>query len=178
MGKAGGGATRRGCGMVTQVEIARRVGLDVSSVNKILNRRQGPVFRKDTVRKVFRVARELGYDFSRLKYQHRRRHPRRETSIGAELYVYHRDGSLYDQGVATIRDISLCGARISDVTLPLGTFPVEPFRIGIRPMEKPADDIEIPGQIVRFHMNGHASFGIEFQKLDSTLEKKLRRIAT
>ena len=29
---------------VTQLEIARRVGLDVSSVNKILNRRPGPVF--------------------------------------------------------------------------------------------------------------------------------------
>ncbi len=36
--------------MVTQVEIARRVGLDVSSVNKILNRRTGPVFRKATIR--------------------------------------------------------------------------------------------------------------------------------
>ena len=35
--------------MVTQVEIAHRVGLDVSSVNKILNRRSGPVFRKETI---------------------------------------------------------------------------------------------------------------------------------
>jgi hypothetical protein len=163
--------------MITQVEIARRVGLDVSSVNKILNRRQGPVFRKDTIRKVFRVAKELGYDFGRLKYQHRRRHPRRELSLGAELYIYHRDGSLYDQGVATIRDISICGARITDVTLPLGTLPVEPFTVGLRPMEKPVDDVEIPGMIVRYHMNGHVSYGVEFQKVDTLLEKKVRRIA-
>jgi transcriptional regulator with XRE-family HTH domain len=163
--------------MVTQVEIARRVGLDVSSVNKILNRRQGPVFRKDTIRKVFRVAKELGYDFGRLKYQHRRRHPRKELSLGAEIYIYHKDGSVYDQGVATIRDISLCGARISDVTLPLGTLPVEPFTVGIRPMQKPVDDIEIPGMIVRYHLNGVASYGVEFQKLESGLERKLRRIA-
>jgi transcriptional regulator with XRE-family HTH domain len=163
--------------MITQVEIARRVGLDVSSVNKILNRRQGPVFRKDTVKKVFRVAKELGYDFGRLKYQHRRRHPRRELSLGAELYVYHKDGSLYDQGVATIRDISLCGAKISDVTLPTGALPVESFTVGIRPMQKPVDDIEIPGMIVRYHLNGLASYGVEFQGLDPALEKKLRRIA-
>jgi hypothetical protein len=164
--------------MVTQVEIARRVGLDVSSVNKILNKRQGPVFRKDTIRRVFKVARELGYDFGRLKYQHRRRHPRKEISLGTELYIYHRDGSLYDQGVATIRDISLCGARITDVTLPLGSLPVEPFSVGLRPMQKPVDDIEIPGQIVRFHFNGSASYGVQFQKLEVGLEKKLRRISS
>src|SRR6185295_20277173 len=71
--------------MVTQVEIARRVGLDVSSVNKILNKRAGPVFRKETIRKVFRVAKDLGYDFGRLKYAHRRRFPRKELSLGVEL---------------------------------------------------------------------------------------------
>ena len=86
--------------MITQVEIARRVGLDVSSVNKILNKRQGPVFRKETIRKVFKIARDMGYDFGRLKYAHRRRFPRKEMSLGVELYVYHKDGSLYDQGVA------------------------------------------------------------------------------
>lgn len=163
--------------MVTQVEIARRIGLDVSSVNKILNRRQGPVFRKETIRKVFRVARDLGYDFGRLKYQHRRRHARRPVSIGAEFYIYHKDGSLYDQGVATIRDISLGGARVSDVTLPLGSLPAEPFSVALRPMERPVDGVEIPGRIVRLTFNGAASYGIEFLKLDPDIEKKLRRVA-
>jgi transcriptional regulator with XRE-family HTH domain len=164
--------------MVTQVEIARRVGLDVSSVNKILNRRAGPVFRKDTIKKVFKVARELGYDFSRLKYQHRRRHARKEVALGAELYIYGRDGKLYDQGVATIRDISLCGARISDVTLPLGTLPVEAFTVALRPMQKPVDDLELQGSIVRINTGGLVSYGIEFKSLDSSIEKKLKRIAS
>jgi transcriptional regulator with XRE-family HTH domain len=163
--------------MVTQVEIARRVGLDVSSVNKILNKRQGPVFRKETIKKVFKIARELGYDFGRLKYQHRRRHPRKPVSLGAEIYIYQKDGALYDQGVATIRDISACGARISDVELPLGTLPVQPFTVSLRPMQKPMDDLELAGQIVRIHSNGVMNFGIQFQKLDATVEKKLRRLA-
>jgi DNA-binding LacI/PurR family transcriptional regulator len=50
---------------VTQLQVARMVGLDVSSVNKILNRRKGPVFKKETVDRVFKVARQLGYDFGR-----------------------------------------------------------------------------------------------------------------
>lgn len=163
--------------MVTQVEIARRVGLDVSSVNKILNKRQGPVFRKETIRKVFKYAKDLGYDFGRLKYAHRRRFPRKELSLGVELYVYHRDGSLYDQGVATVRDISLGGAKISDVALPTGSLPVTPFSVGLRPMEKPADDIEIQGHIVRLNGNGSTTFGVQFGALDGAVEKKLRRIS-
>jgi len=163
--------------MVTQVEIARRCGLDVSSVNKILNKRPGPVFRKETIRKVFKIARDLGYDFGRLKYQHRRRHPRRPVSLGAELSIYQKDGTLYDQGVATIRDISLSGARISDVALPLGTLPVEIFSVGLRPMQKPGDDLELQGQIVRIHLNGAASYGVQFRPLEPGVERKLRRIA-
>jgi len=162
--------------MVTQVEIARRVGLDVSSVNKILNRRQGPVFRKDTVKAVFKVAREMGYDFNRLKFTHRRRSPRLEVSIGAEFYVYNRDGSLYDQGVATIRDLSLNGARVTDVALPLGNLPTEPFTVGLRPMQKPLEDVELGGRIVRLNQNGALSFGIEFGKVDPNAQKKLRRV--
>ncbi len=163
--------------MVTQIEIARRVGLDVSSVNKILNKRQGPVFRKDTIRKVFKAARDLGYDFGKLKYQHRRRHLRHEVAIGAEIAIYQKDGSVYDQGVATIRDISLCGARINDLTLPRATFPVEAFTVGLRPMQKPADDIELKGKVVRLHQNGSLGFGIDFMKPEPVAERKLRRLA-
>jgi len=56
---------KEGISMVTQTEIAKAVGLDVSSVNKILNRCRGPVFRKETIRSVFKTAREMGYDFDR-----------------------------------------------------------------------------------------------------------------
>jgi DNA-binding LacI/PurR family transcriptional regulator len=49
----------------TQVDIAEEVGLDVSSVNKILNEKAGSVFKPATVRKVFAAAKRLGYNFSR-----------------------------------------------------------------------------------------------------------------
>jgi len=50
--------------MVTQAEIAQQVGLDVSSVNKILNKRAGAVFKKETIARVMEAAKRLGYDFS------------------------------------------------------------------------------------------------------------------
>jgi len=162
--------------MITQIEIARRVGLDVSSVNKILNRRQGPVFREKTVKKVFRVAQELGYDFGRLKYQHRRRYPRKEMAQEARISIYRKDGSLYDRGVAVVHDISLGGALISDVTLPLKSLPVGPFTVGLHLARKPTDDIEISGRIVRLNFNNSLMYGIAFEKLDPAVEKKFRRI--
>jgi DNA-binding LacI/PurR family transcriptional regulator len=58
--------------MVTQLDIARRCGLDVSSCNKILNQVPGPVFRKETIALVNRVARELGYQRRENKHELRR----------------------------------------------------------------------------------------------------------
>ena len=163
--------------MVTQGEIARRLGLDVSSVNKILNKRAGPVFRKETIRKVFRTARELGYDFGRLKYTHRRKFERKEVAIGAEVTILAKDGSVYDQGVATIRDISLGGARMADLATPLGSLPTEPFSVTLRPMQKPLDDLELSGHIVRLNMNGAVTYGLEFTRLDPAAARRLRRVA-
>lgn len=49
----------------TQVKIAEEAGIDVSSVNKILNRDPRSVFKKETVAKVFEIARDLGYPLKR-----------------------------------------------------------------------------------------------------------------
>src|SRR3954470_2899076 len=81
----------------TQVEIARRVGLDVSSVNKILNRRAGPVFKKSTVERVFKVARQLGFSLERIKRTHRRAHERRQAGFSADVALYdEKDGPPID----------------------------------------------------------------------------------
>ena len=88
----------------TQVEIARRVGLDVSSVNKILNRRRGPVFKKATVDKVFRMAKQLGYSLDRLKRSHGRSHERREAGFIPKI------SGAADVGAALRRDPKTVGA--------------------------------------------------------------------
>jgi transcriptional regulator with XRE-family HTH domain len=158
----------------TQVEIARRVGLDVSSVNKILNRRPGPVFKQATVEKVFRVAKRLGYSLDRLKRTHRRLHERRTANFPGKLTLYGKDGSRFDQGVCTVSDIAIGGASLVDVKLPKGTLPVEPFTIGIEMTGKKDKPIEVRGRVVRLRHDGKSlRLGIAFQDAGPDLEAKI-----
>lgn len=57
---------------VIQADIAAVVGMDVSSVNKILNEVKGPVFKPSTIKHVKATAKRLGWtprktDVSNLK---------------------------------------------------------------------------------------------------------------
>ena len=164
--------------MATQVEIAEKLGLDVSSVNKILNRCRGPVFRQETIEKVFRTAQEMGYDFGRIKFRHRRKHSRRSVKMSAEISVYNVDGTLHDQGLATIQDISAGGARITDLSLPMGTLPVDPFTLSIRPLRKSLKSLEIQGKIVRIVQKDGVAFGVLFDGLDADARRRLQKISS
>ena len=162
--------------MITQVDIARKVGLDVSSVNKILNPRAGPVFRKETIRKVFKIAKDLGYDFNKIKFHHRRKHHRKEVAIGVELRVFKSDGSLHDQGQATIRDLSLSGARVESVQLPTGTLPAGVIRVSLKPIVKTFEEIELQGHVVRFPLSNGVAYGIAIGNLEGSGAKRLAKL--
>jgi transcriptional regulator with XRE-family HTH domain len=164
--------------MATQQDIARLVGLDVSSVNKILNRKSGSVFRKETVKRVFRAARELGYDLQKLKFNHRRAHPRKATTLPLEISIYLEDGSLFDRGSGVMKNVSLSGALLSGLVLPLRSLPVRPHTIGLRMIDGPLKGVEIKGKPIRFsHGPEGMSLAVEFIRTEEVdLVEKLRKI--
>jgi len=163
--------------MVTQKQIARRVGLDVSSVNKILNRKPGPVFKPATIKKVLRTARELGYDLSRLKHPHHRDHRRKQVALPLELTVYLENGVVFDRGTAILLDISLSGALLSAIVLPQHAIPLTPHTIGLRMLEGPLKDLEIIGRPVRFSNAGPSiNLAVEFLKTEDAKIDRLRKL--
>ncbi len=158
----------------TQVEIARQVGLDVSSVNKILNRRAGAVFKQATVDQVFRVAKRLGYPFDRLKRAHHRLHERRDVDIPAKLALFQTNGSQFDEGTCSVSDIASCGASLVDVKLPKGQLPVAPFTIMLELTGKKKELLQIRGRVVRLRHDGKSlRLGIAFQDMAPNFEKKI-----
>jgi transcriptional regulator with XRE-family HTH domain len=164
--------------MVTQSRIARRVRLDVSTVNKILNKRPHLAFRKETIRKVFRAAKDLGYDLGKLKFQHRRVHPRKSAEVPLELSIYLADGTLFDRGQAIMGDVSLSGALLSGVILTEKKgIPLQPHTLGIRLLDGPLKDLEIRGRPVRFlQRSGTIHLAVEFERVEHVALKNLRKI--
>lgn len=164
--------------MVTQLDIARLTGLDVSTVSKILNNKPGAVFRKKTIRKVQKAARELGYDPGRLKFMHRREHGRRGTRFPLELSIYLEDGTLFDRGRAIMRDVSLSGALLSGILLMADKgLPLQPHSIGIRLLDGPLKNLEIHSKPVRFlHRKSTIHLAVAFQGVQEAALKRLRRI--
>ena len=81
--------------MATQGDIARHLGLDVSSVNKILHHKPGAKFRKATVDQVFRAARKLGFRVEALKHAHRRADPRLKVRIFCGITLYREGGEVF-----------------------------------------------------------------------------------
>lgn len=163
--------------MATQLDIARRCRIDVSSVNKILHRRKGPKFKKETVKRVFKAARELGYDVGGLKREHRRRDERRTTEMAVELRIYLENGRHFDLGTAILRNVSLSGALLGALVLPRKAIPVQAYMLGIRTLEGPLKDVEIVGRPVRLvHSKAGVEIAMEFHGLGEADLRQLRKI--
>ena len=160
---------------VTQVEIARRLGLDVSSVNKILHGVPGLKWKDETVKAVFDSARELGYDLDKIKFRHNREYPRIPLNMPAQVEIVLPDHVVVDRGTAKIKNMSLGGARLIEMKLDRDSIPIEPFFILIRPKGLVLKD-PLRAQIVRMTMNGRVEFGVRFENIDAPIAKTLRKL--
>lgn len=163
--------------MITQFDIAKRCGIDVSSVNKILRNVPGRVFRKETIRNVQRIAWELGYDFSRVKFAHRRRHPRREVNCEVRMTIYRPDGSAFSTGRATVCEVSLSGALLRGIVLANQVLPIDPHTIGLGFLAGPGLALEVRGLPVRYFQDGD-KLGLSVEFVQSAgVEKWIRMIS-
>jgi len=109
--------------MVKKVEIAKKLGLHVATVSRILN--EVPEYRasKETVRKVFDTAREMGYDFERQKRFYKRKHQRFSTNELVKLHARISDGKILTHEARMVNmgegGLLLSEFRPKIVTLPL-----------------------------------------------------------
>ena len=163
--------------MVTETEIARRVGLDVRGVKKILKELPGLTYRKHTLAKVFSVAERLGYDFRRLRRNYHRHETIKRVTIKTRISIYREDRSLYEQGTATISSISSLGSavlrNVSVTSLPRGQ-----IRIVLRPLHKPLAGIELPCRVIFFPTPCEPGYAVEFARLKPEVKRRLERVVS
>ena len=160
--------------MVTIGDIANAVKLSPLQIEKILRLKHGPDIKPKTVEKVFAVAVDLGFDFAQINFVERREHVRRKVTTRTRISILRKNGELYDKGLATIRDISIGDARLSDVKLPKKSFPTEPFTIVIEPL-KGNSGTKFNAELVRIVPEKPYGYGVKFRKFDPGGRKKKKK---
>ncbi|MHC5039445.1 MAG: helix-turn-helix domain-containing protein [Planctomycetota bacterium] len=135
---------------VSQAEIAAHLGLARSTVTKILNQFPNNRASKETVKRVFKAAREMGYDFGNLRNIHRRRADRKKVNLPVLLRIDLQDGNgVFDTGTAILRDLSPYGALLASVHTEKGALPLLPFTLHIE-LSGPLQGVTIRARTIRF----------------------------
>lgn len=113
--------------IVSKKAIADYLGLDRSTVSKILNHKGREKFAVRTVEQVEQAAKELGFRSLR-----RRSSPRASDLQRARLNVFMQDsGALVASGTAQVVNISENGMLLKDFQLQPAALPVKPFQFEI-----------------------------------------------
>jgi len=109
--------------MVKKIEIAKELGLHVATISRILN--EVPDYRasKETVQKVFKTARDMGYDFEKQKRFYKRKHQRVNVDARVRLQARMADGEIisHEARMCNIGEggVLLINFRPKILTLPL-----------------------------------------------------------
>ena len=117
---------------VDQQAIADLLGLDRTTVTKILNRDPKYSASEATKERVFRAAEILGYDFTTIRRPFKREYGRTELSCQAEMTITLEDGTVFDSGTAVVKNLSVGGALLKEISLPKQVLPLQNFTMLIK----------------------------------------------
>jgi len=159
---------------VSHEDIAKRLGLARSTVTKILNQLPSNRASAETVKRVFETAREMGYDFQRLRTIHRRRSERKQVEMEVALDILADGQRVAVTGTALLNDVSLNGAQISDLRLPDGAgLPVSPFLVRMRFTSQPLEGVTGIAEVIRLTSRDSVRLGLNFVELEAESRTRL-----
>lgn len=111
-------------------------------------------------------------------YRHQRRWPRMNLHLPLKIGIYSvRTPYRRDMGQATMENISLGGAFLSDIALEGGKIPCEPFRVLLESDQEPLKDWKAHGKVVRLQSNGTVTAGIQFTRVPKASMKMIEDLA-
>ncbi len=132
----------------------------VANENRVAGVRRGRAQETPTV---FGAAAK-SVEFSDRLRNHQRATRRLVCEIPCSVELVLMDGTLYDTGIAVLRNISPSGALVSSFELDRGNFPAEVFKIRMVLKGDPYAGIGIEATPVRFAMGIHG-VGVKFDEI-------------
>lgn len=160
---------------VTQADIAKISDLDQGSVSRILNKDTRDSFAPETVARVFKIARELGYLHPALVQTNRRESQRRKTSVPVRVAIMIGTNTVYDEGGGMISEISQSGCVIRSIDTKKKNLPMDRFRFDIDVKDGRLRGFRSRCRVVRFSP-GDDTFGLAlaFEPLSADKKDMLR----
>jgi hypothetical protein len=118
---------------------------------------------KRTDSKVFQAAERAAEFFDHLR-THYRETRRTSVEIPAQIKVLLDNGTVYDVGTATVKNISPSGALLINIKLPRQSYPVAPFKLEILMSDGEYEGIGLEAVPVRFE-HKERGVGIKFSEI-------------
>ncbi|MBI2931976.1 MAG: PilZ domain-containing protein [Planctomycetes bacterium] len=161
---------------VTQEDIARICKIDQGSVSRILNKDTRDSFADDTVQKVFKVARELGYLHPALVTSNRRSSQRRKAGMPAKVAIVIGTNTVYDEGTCEVDEISMSGMMLRAFKTRKQSLPLDVVRFDLDVLAPRLRGFKCRCRIVRFS-DDDSQFGlaVRFEQLDEANTDKLKQ---
>ena len=163
-------------GRVTQEDIARACNIDQGSVSRILNKDTRDSFADDTVKKVFQIARELGYLHPALVTSNRRESERKRAELQGRVTIIIGTNTVWDEGSVSIDEISGSGMLLKNFQTKKGTFPTDRFRCDVEVLGPRLKGFRARCKVIRFSDNEEEfALGVKFERVDEANREKLRQ---
>ena len=154
---------------VSQEDIAEALGIDRTTVSKILNRDPNYGASKETRDRVFALAEKLGYDFIAVRRPYRREYRRAELNAPAKFTILTENGETFDKGECVVNNLSVGGALLSNLkckkmALPLANFTVRLRLAGAAGLSRLEGECEL-ARFAREAEMGEPELGVRFVNL-------------
>ncbi len=160
---------------VTQEDIAKACKIDQGSVSRILNEDTRDSFAEETIQKVFKVARELGYLHPSLITSNRRESNRRKAELTGKVQVLIGTNTVYDEGDIDIDEISMSGMLLRNFRTKKRSLPMDRFKFNVEVVEGRLKGFKCRCKLVRFSDNeDEFALAVKFDSLDEDAKDKLK----
>ena len=163
--------------MTTQTDIAIKAGVARSTVSRVLNKSRTHRAGQETVIKVLRAAKELGYDHKKRAVKtERRAAARKDVNVPVDIDVVLKTGQTHDSGTATIKNLSPVGALLTDVKTERDHLPTAPFYTRLTLKTEGVEGVSFRAEFVRRHGIGDIELGIRFERLLKKTQDALNKL--
>jgi transcriptional regulator with XRE-family HTH domain len=160
---------------VTQEDIARACKIDQGSVSRILNEDTRDSFAEETIDKVFKVARELGYLHPSLITSNRRESSRRKAQVTGRVAILIGTNTVFDEGEVDVDEISMSGMLLRNFRTKKRTLPMDRFKFVVEVGEGKLKGLKLRCKLVRFSDNEEEfALAVKFDGLDDDGKEKLK----